>query len=441
MTSYLVDVDADGLTDLLVLLPAQNDLRVYRQRRSGFAAAPDQTVTLPEQTAWVAMQDVDPHEGKELVISTATGVAYLRQNGGDFEPTPQTLVKAEQVFTTDRFRIVPNPPGREDINEAIPVVFEDRLTLYERDRDYVWRAGRTVDLSLTETTWQVREEDLMMGPAAAYSMDVSQTVRVRPQAGQIQEKDREKKAAQELVERIAKEAGWRRYDVQRQDLNGDGREDLVLWKNHGDISPGTTILLLLRGIDGKLPERPTRVLRHAGLPIRGDRRSDNSPFWDLDGDGRCELILVAIKTRVTSWSGLVDMALSGGLDWTLTVRSGRSGNYAGRPDFQMDVTSVTPSIASVFSVFLLDGDFNGDGRADLLVKRGPEQFDVYLSDAGTGFFQAGPALSFAAPIEARRIDTTDLNADGISDLFVQKALEAQITVHLSQSDERKEVPK
>jgi len=439
MNSYLVDVDGDGLTDLLVLLPAQNEVKVYRQRKSGFAAAPDQTATLPDQTAWVALQDVDPQEGRELVISTATGVVYFRQDQGSFEPTLRTLLDVRQVFATDHLRIMPSPPGGRDANEALPVIFEDRATWYEKDPNYTWRAGQAVELGPTETTWQVYEENRMTGPAPAYTIQVSQYM--RPQDSRTREKEKEKKAEQDLIERIAKGAKWRRYDTQRQDVNGDGREDLVLWKTHGDISPGTTIVLLLRRSDGRLAEQPTRVLRHAGLPIRVNRRLGTSPFWDLDGDGRCELILTAVKTRVTSWSGLVDLALSGGLDWTLTIRSGRSGDYSGKPDFQMDATSAVPSIASLFSVFLLDGDFNGDGRTDILVMRGPEQFDVYLSDASTGFFQAGPALSFAAPIEARRLDTSDLNADGISDLFVQKALDAQITVYLSQSDPRKEPPK
>jgi hypothetical protein len=440
MTSYLTDVDGDGLTDLLALLPAQHKLLVYRQRPSGFAPAPDQTVALPDQTAWVAMRDVDPHEGKELVLSTAAGLVYLRQNEGTFEPSPQTLIEARQVFTADRLRIAASPPGGKDANDMIPVLGADRATLYEKNADYAWHAARTVDLSPRETTWQVREEYWMTGPAPAYSLEVRQTVRARPQADRMQEDDDEKKIVRELVGRIAKNAPRRDYEVVRQDVNGDGRADVVLWRARGDISPNITILLLLRGPDGKLPEQPTRVLRHSGLPIRVDRRLGVSPFWDLDGDGRCELILVALKTRVTSWSGLVNMVVSGGLDWVFTVRSGRDGTYSGGPDFQMDVTSMTPRDGTVFRFFRLDGDFNGDGREDLLIERGSEQFDVYLSAAGTGFFQAGPALSFAAPTEAREVNTADLNGDGISDLFVQKVVEVHLTIYLSQSDPRKGTP-
>ncbi len=440
LTSHLADVDGDGLTDLLILLPAQNELQVYRQRRAGFAATPDQALALPHQTAWVAMRDVDPQEGRELVISTATGLVYFRQNQGTFESPPRMLLEARQVFTVDRLRIATDPPGRQDTNDVIPVIFADRAALYEKDADYTWHPARTVDLSPKETTWQVREESRMAGPAPAFSLEVRKAIRPRPQESRTQEDD-QRKAAQELIGKIAKDAQWGHYGVQHQDVNGDGREDLVLWRTQGDINPGTTILLLLRGPDGKLPVRPTRVFRHSGLPIRVDRELRVSPFRDLDGDGRCEMILVALKTQITSWSGLVNLFVSGSVDWIFTVRSGRDGDYSGVPDFQMNVTSMTPQNPSFFTLFLIGGDFNGDGRDDILVKRGSEQFDVYLSDARTGFFQAGPALNFAAPTEARRVETADLNGDGISDLFVQKALEAQITMYLSQAEQEKRTTK
>jgi hypothetical protein len=408
-------------------------MKVYRQRADGFTPAPDQTVTLPGQTAWVAMQDVDPHEGKELVISTATGLVYLQQNGGVFERSPRTLIEARQVFAGDRPGIPATAPGRQDANNVLAVFFEDRAVLYEKDDQYAWHPARTVDLCPVETTWQVREEDWMSGPTPTFCMEVRKTVRPRPQEDQ----GKERKAAQELIERIAKDAQWRYYSSLHQDVNGDGRKDVILWRTQGDISPDTTIVLLLREPDGSLPARPTRVLRHSGLPIRVDRKLGVSPFRDLDGDGQCELILIALKTRITSWSGLFSLFVSGGVEWVFTVRSGRDGAYSGGPDFQMDVTSMTPHNEWVSDLISMEGDFNRDGREDILVKRGPEQFDVYLSSAGAGFFQAGPAFSLQAPVEARVIETADLNGDGISDLFVQEALEPHITVCLSQADQPK----
>ena len=281
----------------------------------------------------------------------------------------------------------------------------------------------------------------MTGLAPAFNLEVRRTVRAQSSDGPVQASAAEKKATQELIARIVKDAQWRHYGVQYQDVNGDGREDLVLWTVQGDLNPAATILVLLREADGRLPARPTRVLRHNGVPIGVDRKLRDSPFWDLDGDGRCELILAALKTRITSWSGLVNLAVSGGVDWILTVRSGRDGTYTGSPDFQMEITSMTPQSPSLASLICFDGDFNGDGRKDILVERGPEQYDVYLSSPSTGYFQAGPALSFAAPIDVNIVNTADLNSDGISDLFVQDLKQAQIVVCLSQSNQRKGPPR
>jgi hypothetical protein len=434
----LADVNDDGLTDLLVLLPAQNQMLVYRQRKSGFAAAPDQTVALPSQTAWVALRDVDAQAaGKELVISTATGLVYLRRDKGTFEPSPRPLLEVGQVFAGDHLRIVPTAPGGQDADNSLPVLFEDRAALYEKDADGTWHAVRTVKLSPKETIWQAREERWMTGQAPAFNLEVREMVRAQSRNDRAQESAAERKATQELIAKIVKDAQWRHYGVQYQDVNGDGREDLVLWTVHGDLNPAVTILLLLRGPDGHLPTRPTLVLRHNGVPVGVDRKLRDSPFWDLDGDGRCELILAALKTRITSWSGLVNLAVSGGVDWVLTIRSGRDGTYTGSPDFQMEITSMTPRSASFASLICFNGDFNGDGRRDILVERGPEQYDVYLSSVGTGYFQAGPALSFAAPIEVNILNTADLNGDRISDLFVQDLKEAQIVVCLSRSDQQK----
>jgi hypothetical protein len=438
MVSHLQDIDNDGLTDLLVMGLAQRELRVYRQRKSGFADTPDQTVALRRDAAWSGLHDVDPHPGNELLLSAPTGIVYFRQNQGVFESSPQTLVEAQQVFTTESPRLMANLSDWGDANSVVPITFVDRTVLYQRDSSGTWRPGRTFDLEAKWSTWRTyQSSDWAIESNPSRRMTVRTMFRADPESSRAQENQSRGDEAWKLIEQIEKDTQWSFQRLQHQDIDGDGREDLILWRSRGDVNPKTIALIFVRGRSGLLPKKPTHTVRGSGMPILVNRQRGVSPMWDLDGDGRCELILVALKTRLTSWSGLVDMFLSGGIDWVFTVRSGRNGDYSGGPDFRMDVTSGMPRDDSIASLFQIKGDFNGDGREDLLVERSPDQFDVYLSSEASGFFRQGPAVVFRAPTAARRVDTADLNGDGVSDLFVQGREQPQVTVFLSQSGQSK----
>ena len=101
---FFVDIDGDGRSDLLVIDPVEKKLLNYHQRPDGFTNSPDQAIPLPPQTAWVAPCDVDAHPGLELLMSTATGLVYSRQNAGLFESERHTLIEASQVFTNSDFQ-------------------------------------------------------------------------------------------------------------------------------------------------------------------------------------------------------------------------------------------------------------------------------------------------------------------------------------------------
>jgi hypothetical protein len=434
--SYLKDIDNDGLTDLLAIVPLERQLQVFRQQKSGFTTTPDQTIALPEQTAWVGSYDVDAHPGKELLLSTAAGIFYLRQNNGVFEQSLRTLIEEQQVFLTEYPKIMAESDKTEDVNEFIPVIFPNHAVLYEKNKDSQWRPDRNLDLHMTNSRWQREHLDWMAGPNRSQSVSIRTWFRLYEEEDRIDEWKAESPTVQKLIDDVRRYEGSSTHGVKRMDVNGDGREDLVLWKSQRNFNPKTVVLVLIRGRDGQLPERPTHMLRGSGVPVRINREQGVSPMWDLDGDGKCELILLALKTRVMSWTGLVDIALTGGVDWIFTVRSGRDGDYSGGPDFQMDITSRTPSDESVEWMFQIDGDFDGDGRVDIFLERSSNQYDVYLSDTDTGFFRRESPLNFKAPVEAwTHID--DFNGDGISDLFVQERRVTRVTMFLSQSGKQK----
>ena len=97
-----VDIEGNGRCNLLVIDTVEKKLLNYRQRPDGFTNSPDQVIPLPPQTAWVAPCDVDAHPGLELLMSTAAGLVYCRQNAGLFESERHPLIEVSQAFTNYR---------------------------------------------------------------------------------------------------------------------------------------------------------------------------------------------------------------------------------------------------------------------------------------------------------------------------------------------------
>ena len=251
----------------------------------------------------------------------------------------------------------------------------------------------------------------MLGAEPDHSLRVSQQVGPgRP--GSKTETNAENAGIKKFLEDMDKEPGYHR--IEHLDVNGDGREDLVVSRQTLELDPRTDVFLFLRGSDNRLPERPTQVLHCSGFPVQVGSNQQTSAFCDLDGDGRSELLLFSPRTVFMSSSGVMEMVLSRGMDLVLNIRTFHQNGYSLSPDATLGVRSmVLPG--EIDALFLVDGDFNGDGRRDLLVKRSASEWDVYLSSAAGGWFLENPRLKFDIPMDGH-FTIQDLNGDGISDL-------------------------
>lgn len=434
--SGFADIDNDGLLDLLVVGPAENTLWIYRQRASGFGDTPDQAIKLPPQTAWIALCDVDAHPGPALLMSTATGLVYLRQNHGVFESQPRTLVRADQVFTNGVPTLLTSFAGQKDgTNGVIPVISANQALLYQRNGAFEWSPGPPMPLHLTRTYWDANRGEWMLASTPSHSMHIRQSFLAHP--GGNPEKKAENGAVRKILQDMEKrDASGRNHGMDHVDVNGDGREDLVLWQLTADPDPKTNVVVFLRDADNRLPEQPTQVLHCRGFPIPVGPQQRVSPMCDLNGDGRCELVLVALKVVITSWSSMLEMFLSHGVDWELTVRSFHRDGFSRSPDASIPMTTVLPDEQGAQQFFLIDGDFNGDGRRDVLVKRSPTQWDVFLSSTNGSWFAPQPGLTFEIPTEGH-FEIKDLNGDGVSDLVVHATDEPRLFIFLSQSHQTK----
>lgn len=425
------DLGHQGRSDLLAVDPLSRRLFVYRQRLSGFTNAPDQVLELPPQTGWISPYPVETSANLDLLLSTASGLVYYRQNGGVFESKPQTLLKVDQVFSGDA------PPTLISLptNAAIPVISAAQVQLYQRNEASSWTSGPPIALEARHNVWSGYRNAWTLGPNSAFDLKIRESFSAVPDNANDDKPENDTIA--KLMAEMKKAGQWHQPYTTRVDLDGNGRKDFVLWQVLGDIDYKTDIYVFLRGADGKLPERPTQILHCRGFPIPINSTEQRSPIGDLRHDGTYELVLVEPNFRVISASGVTDMLLSHGVDMALTIRSFNHGAFSRTADASVPLTILLSWYGTGQWPFFICGDFNGDGRPDLLVQCSADQWEIFFSTNDGRWFNPRPALQFQVPtqgyFERRYFDFADLNGDGRSDLVVRDLDDPRILIFFTQS--------
>lgn len=429
------DINGDGLVDLLALVQRDNKAFIYIQNSSGLPSAPTQSIVLPEGTAWITLYDVNQHGGKEMLISTTEGLMYFPQNNGIFEMKPEKLIEARQVFVNESRPIVIDPNRwPDDMKNAIPVVFSDHTMIYKTDENYRLNSGMKIEHEFKNTMEKFNWNSWSIGARRSGQIRIRTIAQSKSVDSELKKPEQENDYIKNMVEKVS-EKEMQACSIVREDINGDGNEDVVLLHLVQDVDMKTNIIIFLRQKDGKLGEKPSQVLRCRGIPVKGDypRPSYFSPFVDIDKDGYLEIVMIELKVRLISASNLVEAIVSKGLDWILSVRQFKEGKgYSNRADFKMDVTTMLPVSEQFAYSINLGGDFNADGCPDLIIRRDLTQCNIYLSSLANGFYEKDSKLQLELPAEGR-MSVEELNSDGISDIYLIDYEKGKIVVFLSES--------
>jgi FG-GAP-like repeat len=186
-----------------------------------------------------------------------------------------------------------------------------------------------------------------------------------------------------------------------EDVDGDGRADLILTKMTGRITDRHVATSVYLNRAGNLPSQPVVRVEHDGF-------ASTLLAQDLNGDGKRDLVLPLVKIGVRN---LMSNLLTNRVDVSLLVHLYREpGIYPSAPDW---TRSFTYQIDMSDGVVLqgvwpnIDGDFDGDGKADLLVA-GNDEIAVYLATPGT-LFARDPAARMPVKTSPRMLvqDLTD----------------------------------
>jgi hypothetical protein len=147
---------------------------------------------------------------------------------------------------------------------------------------------------------------------------------------------------------------------------------------------------------------------------------------------------------IISASGLVDLALSRGVDVALTIRPFQHGAFSHNPDATVPLKVLISWYGSRQWPFFIHGDFNGDGRPDLVVQRSSTQWEIFFSTDDGHWFKPQPAMTFESPTPGyfarRHFEITDLNGDGRSDIVSHDLDDPRISIFLTQPPRMKGNP-
>ena len=200
-------------------------------------------------------------------------------------------------------------------------------------------------------------------------------------------------------------AGPEPIGVAVADFNGDGRPDLVVADNAVD---GDVELLLQSSINGPVFGGPGNGALLAAPLYRSGFIPTSLAAGDLNGDGKLDLVTASSSTPAPA-----------GLGTGVAILGNGDGSFMGPK-----IWSTSP----VSSVAL--GDFNGDGKLDLvetIPNPGNGNVSVMLGN-GDGTFQA--AVPYIAGTTPESVAVADLNGDGKLDLVVTNHGSANVSVLL-----------
>jgi hypothetical protein len=400
------DVDGDGVLDLLVL--EGRSVWLWRGRSGALPAPSGRTVVLPDDVS-----AVDVAGGERLLVLGTSGARLVDASGRDAPSPPsgetepgarpgETLAwrDAERATFADLVRgdrwLLPTSQGWR----LAPPGGDDATTFEVEPLRHVASAGPFLEDSAA-VTWAWPE--VLEGAGGSLWAVSGNRLLGRTGAGTT---------AYDLS--FLPGGGERRL----ADLDADGVPDVI----HGEGTNQELRVAFFRtppppeggGRGGDL-KPPLATLHLTGFPI--DPRT-----LDLDGDGRPDFVVTTIEIDTKN----VLLAVTKGIVTAstrafLNRRSGPSAPlFASEPD--ATVTSdigvrIRFGYAGNFEIqrsftIVVDGDYDGDGRKDLLIRTAPAEMTLRRGVKGGVWEEEGRRLEIPAPGASADLEGFAADLDG-----------------------------
>ena len=450
---------------------------IFYQTLSGFNNTADQSFEIDPDAVIYDLSDVDNKPGKEIIIFKRTGLFFYAQANGQYYPEPKLLLETNSIFSLpdksflehmdftidldgdgideilvpnfktcsiyskkmnnpstpktdgyDPYHALARSIGAENeyyqLKSRLDVLMQNSIISSKEVSRYLVSSLVTPNIVIADYNRDRRDDIIVIQDTylkvffqdeqGNYSNDDSITVPLGFEitqaytltVGNINRRMRD---------RLKDKTGIKCL----KDINGDGLLDIVIEKlslSAGALNPKKLFPVFFgREVPGDLSRGgtfrkvPDHIIVNRGFQV-------HSWIIDLNNDGKSDIVIPVIEIGLFNF---ITMLITGNIDVTLFVYlMDDTGKYTKKPDDVFDFSVEFHRSGRKIPVVDFDGDYNGDGRMDLL--RAEEDNLVVHYTPENGILSEGQEVMFPVEIPDNGINVKPrkINADAKSDVVI-----------------------
>jgi hypothetical protein len=450
------DLDADGLGDLVVYAtqgarsssPRRFLCLFYQGEGGSFRSTPDQVVRVSGSAVARMLGDLDPRSpGLEIGYITPRGAVCLRAKDRVYAPRLQPLFFDDSLYDMASGKDLPSwATGLIDVddNGRLDILFlrKGDAVLYLQDEEGRFESSARFPLAY-EQKFGPRIESLLLRRFLSFRGNLARPVLVDcdgdgdhdlvctngnevqtflQKGGGVFGKDPDRRTRVHILsEDGGEEDALNQINSDLMDVTGNNQADLILFRNIGKVGifeSMRTQVIFYKATDEGWSSRATQIINLKGVSI-------TPALIDLDDDGARDLVLSSLRTDlITNASRALFQSVT--VTFLVFRYQKDRGRFSSAPDWSRDFTVDVDRVESGGTIPLAYfwGDFDGDGKNDLLSLEREDAFVIYPARVSPRVF-GGTKLEFPddekhvvylEPSDSFKI--TDLNGDGRDDLVL-----------------------